>query len=55
LAEYLGVPTKVRYEKFEKKFNTMKEIIKVSKIDKEKQTNFLNIIKERLHRLELAE
>ena len=55
LAEYLGVPIKVRYEKFEKKFNTMKEIIKTSKINKEKQANFLSIIKERLHRLELAE
>ena len=53
LAEYLGVPIKVRYEKFEKKFNTMKEIIKTSKINKEKQANFLSIIKERLHRLEL--
>jgi len=55
LADFLNVPSRVRYEKFEKKFKIMKDIIKTSKIDQEKQTNFLSIIKERLHQAELAE
>ena len=55
LADFLNVPSRVRYEKFEKKFKIMKDIIKTSKIDQEKQTNFLSIIKERLHQAELDE
>ena len=55
LAEYLNVPIKVRYEKFEKKFSAMKDIIKNSKIDKNNQAIFLSIINGRLLRLQLAE
>ena len=55
LADYLNVPIKVRYENFEKKFDTMKKIIKASQINKADQAKFLDIIKERLHRLELSE
>ncbi len=55
LAEYLNVPAKVRYEKFDKRFKDMNDIIKASKIAKEKQAKFLGIIKERLLLLKLAE
>ncbi len=53
LAEYLNIPIKVRYEKFEKKFDVMRKIIETSSIDKEKQQQFLEIIKERMGRLKL--
>jgi len=53
LAEYLNIPSKVRYEKFEKKFDIIKEIIKSSKIDKKKQHQFIEILKERFHRLQI--
>ena len=55
LADYLDIPIKIRYEKFENKFDVMKKIIESSHIDKEKQERFLEIIKERLSRLELHE
>lgn len=55
LAEYLNIPIKVQYEKFEKKFDVMEKIIDTSDINKEKQKQFLEIIKERLSRLELPE
>ncbi|MFH1504924.1 MAG: HipA domain-containing protein [Candidatus Omnitrophota bacterium] len=55
LAEYLNIPAEVRYEKFENKFDTMKKIIEASKINKEKQQRFIEIVKERLSRLRLAE
>ena len=55
LADYLNVPVKIRYEKFEKEFGLMKEIVKNSKIKDEKQEKFIDIIRERLSRLELAE
>ena len=55
LAEYFNIPIKVRYEKFERKFDLMKKIIEASRIDKEKQIQFFNIIKERTERLELLE
>ena len=55
LAEYLDVPIKVRYEKFERKFETMKKIIKGSQISKTDQGKFLEIIKERLACLKLSE
>lgn len=55
LAEYLSVPIKVRYEKFEGKFETMKKIIKASHFSKADQNKFLDIIKEGLHRLGLSE
>jgi RNA recognition motif-containing protein len=43
------------YEKFEGKFEVMKKIIKASQINKADQAKFVDIIKERLHRLELPE
>ena len=55
LAEYLNIPIKVRYEKFEKKFDVIRKIIETSSIDKEKQRQFLEIIKERTGRLKLQE
>lgn len=54
-AEYFKIPISVRYEKFEKKFDVMREIIDASKINKEKQQEFIEIIKERLSCLELPE
>lgn len=55
LADYPDIPIKIRYEKFEKKFTMMKSTIESSHIDKEKQVQFIKIIKERLSRLELSE
>ncbi|MFC1620864.1 type II toxin-antitoxin system HipA family toxin [Candidatus Omnitrophota bacterium] len=55
LAEYLNIPIKVRYEKFRKKFDLIRKIIKISNIDKKKQQQFLEIIKERVSRLRLPE
>lgn len=55
VAEYLNIPIKVRYEKFEKKFDIMRKIIETSSINKEKQQQFLEIIKERMRRLQLPE
>lgn len=55
LAEYLNIPIKVRYERFEKKFNLMKKIIETSRIDNEKQQQFLEVIKKRMSRLKLPE
>jgi len=55
LAEHFKIPTSVRYENFEKKFDVMREIIDASEIAKEKQLEFIEIIKDRLSRLELPE
>jgi len=38
LAEYLNIPIKIRYEKFEKSLNSMEAIIRNSEIKKEAQT-----------------
>ena len=54
LAEYLNIPIKIRYEKFEKSLTLMEAIIKNSEIKKEAQEQFINIIKERLSRMDLA-
>jgi len=54
LAEYLDVPVKIRYEKFENKFDMMKKIIESSYVDKEKQGRFIKIIRERLNRLKIG-
>ncbi|MFH1846997.1 MAG: HipA domain-containing protein [Candidatus Omnitrophota bacterium] len=48
-AEYLNVPVKIRYEKFENKFNVIETIIRSSRLDKEKQARFVEIIKERIN------
>ncbi len=53
LAEYLNIPLKVRYEKFENKFDAMRKIIDRSSIAKGKQQQFLEIIEERLACLRL--
>jgi serine/threonine-protein kinase HipA len=53
LAEYLNMPIKVRYKKFEGKFDTMERIIRASQIHKKDQIQFLEVVKERLSRLEL--
>lgn len=54
LAGYCKIPEKVRFEKFENKFDIMKKIIESSHIDKEKQEQFMKIVEERLNRLELS-
>ncbi len=54
LAEYLNIPLRIRYEKFEKSLILMKTIIKNSKIKQEIQERFINIIKERLSRMNIA-
>ena len=54
LADYFKIPEKIRYEKFEKKFDVMKKIIESSYIDKEKQKRFIDIVKERTARLQLS-
>ncbi len=54
LADYFKIPEKVRYEKFEKKFDVMKKNIESSYIDKEKQERFIEIINERISRLKLS-
>jgi serine/threonine-protein kinase HipA len=53
LADYLNIPMKIRYEKFEKSLNLMETIIKNSEIKKDVQVQFINIIKERLSRMNL--
>jgi serine/threonine-protein kinase HipA len=55
LADYCKIPEKIRYEKFDKKFDLMKKIIKSSHIDLEKRERFIEIIKERLGHLKLSE
>lgn len=55
LADYFDIPIRIRYEKFDKKFDLMKKIIEASKINQKKQKQFIEIIKERLSRLELSE
>jgi serine/threonine-protein kinase HipA len=54
LADYLNIPIKIRFEKFEKSLDLMEKIIKNSEIKKEAQEQFINIIKERLSRMDLA-
>lgn len=55
LAEYFNVPVKVRYERFEKKFSLMREIIISSQMSDADQVRFLDMIKERLDRLHIAQ
>ena len=55
LAEYCKIPEKVRYVKFENKFNLMKKMIESSFIDEEKQGRFIGIVKERFSCLKLSE
>lgn len=53
LARYLNIPQKIRYEKFDRKVNIMNEIIRNSRLDKEKQARFVDITKERFARIGL--
>ena len=55
LADYFKIPIKVRYGNFERRFDMMKRTIKASQINKVDQAKFFDLIKERLHRLELPE
>ena len=55
LADYLDIPPKVRYEKFEKKYDIVKQIIESSRIIGENQRQFTAIVKKRICRLELSE
>ncbi len=55
LADYLNIPIKIRYGNFEKKLSLIESKIKNSEIKKEAQEQFINIIKERLSRMNLAE
>ena len=54
LAEYLNIPIRIRYEKFEKSLILMETIIKNSKIKQEIQEQFITIIKERLSRMNIV-
>ena len=54
LAEYLNIPIKIRYEKFDKSLTLMEKIIKNSEIKKDVQERFVDIVKERLSRMNLA-
>jgi len=53
LAEYLNIPIKIRYEKFSDKFSKIKKIVESSSLNKEKQQQFLAIIKERIAALDV--
>jgi serine/threonine-protein kinase HipA len=55
LGDYFNIPIKIRYEKFGNKFNVIRRIIETSSITKEKQGQFLEIIKERINRIGLLE
>ena len=55
LGDCFSVPIKIRYEKFGNKVNIMRRIIETSSIAKEKQGQFLEIIKERINRIGLIE
>ena len=55
LGDDFSSPIKIRYEKFGNKFNVMRKIIETSSIAKEKQGQFLEIIKERINRIGLLE
>jgi len=50
-----NIPMKIRYEKFGNKINAMRKIIEISSVAKEKQGQFLEIIKERINRIGLIE
>jgi len=53
LGDAFGIPIKIRYEKFGNKFNNIGKIIETSNLTKEKQEQFLKIIKERAARIGL--
>lgn len=55
LADYLNIPLRVRYAKFDKTLSLMKAIIGKSNLKNDSQERLTDIIKERLSRLELLE
>lgn len=55
LAEYLNIPIKIRYEKFSHKFNLIKKIVESSSLKHPRQQELIEIIKERLRRLNIAQ
>lgn len=55
LGDDFNIPIKIRYEKFGSKVGVMKRIIETSSVAKEKQGQFLEIIKERINRIGLLE
>jgi len=52
LADYLNIPIKVRYDMFDNKIEVLCEIIRSSKVGKEKQDQFIAIINERYQRMD---
>ena len=55
LADYLKIPVRIRYAKFDKKLDLMEAVIRDSELDIDSQQALIDIIKERLSRLELLE
>ena len=53
LADNLKTPMEVGYENFQNKFNAIKDIIEASKLSGESQSRFIDLIRERLRRLNL--
>lgn len=54
LADYLSVPPKIRYEKFSGSLDLMEKIIKTSHLKAQSRIKLIDIVKERLDRLELS-
>ncbi len=54
LADYLNVPIRIRYGKFKNSLSLMEEIIRGSEIKKDVQERFIDIIKDRLSRMNLC-
>lgn len=55
LADYFNIPIKVRYAKFDKKLDLIETVIRESKLNVDSQMVLIDIIRERLSRLELLE
>jgi serine/threonine-protein kinase HipA len=54
LADYFKIPLKVRYDKFSGKLRLIGEMIRSSMLDKNKQEQFIKIVKERYQRMNLS-
>ena len=55
LADYFKIPLKVRYEKFIGKIESMKNLIKTSKLSGELKNKFADIVSSRYSRLGIQE
>jgi len=53
LADYLNVPAKIRYVKFDRKLNLIEAVVKDSRLKADSRQEMIDIIKERFSRLEL--